>query len=143
MTRQPRLTVAADPDSDSGKQSSDGFIGPKLSFPPNSSRPSVNLQSAVVAPSLRSHHRLHPSLLQICPGLERMGENGLAASADVWFWLSGRVETDLTDTYNGFLQPWVAPRHHSRHILGANRHALSSHRQLTNSSDNNIGSLGS
>lgn len=89
-------------------------------------RPSIsNLQSAVVAPSLCSHHRLHPSLLQICPGLERMGENGLAASADVWFWLSGRVETDLTDTYNGFLQPWTALRHHSRHILGANRHALS------------------
>ena len=100
------------------------LLDPKVSRQTLPVRPSISSRQSL--PPLRSHHRLHPSLLQICPGLERMGENGLAASADVWFWLSGRVATDLTDTYNGFLQPWTALRHHSRHILGANRHALSS-----------------
>ena len=104
--------------------------------------PSVNLQSL---PPLSLSPQAAPLA---APNLSWAGErewdpkNGLAASADVWFGLSGRVATDLTDTYNGFLQPWTAPTPFQTHF--GRKPTRTVHCPATdNSSDNNIGSLGS
>ena len=101
------------------------LLDPKVSRQTLPVRPSP----PVVAPSPLSPQAAPPAWsAPSAPNLswlERMTrEWRMAASADVWFWLSGsgrRVATDPMDTYNGFLQPCG---HHSRHILGANYHAL-------------------
>ena len=119
------------------------LLDPKVSRQTLPVRPPVNLQSLPPLSALTTGctPRCSESVLG---WRERMGpeENGLAASADVWFGLSGRVATDLTDTYNGFLQPWSAPTPFQTHF--GRKPTRTVHCPATdNSSDNNMGSLGS
>ena len=126
---QPRLTVAAaaDPDSLGLRKTKLGWIYWTQKFPAKLF-PSVNLQSAaVVAPSsLLSHHRLHPSpdppprcSKSVLAGENRREWNGCKCRRLVlaeWEGGGWRLTpwTPITGSFN--------PGHHSRHILGANKH---------------------